>query len=147
MEYLFDTAIYSGEIYLSDNNGACILLHFPEKDSISFNSIFQKLRLVIKCIGITGVFKVLKRQRLIKQYNPEEKFITPLIMGVKDEFQGSGIGARLILEVKNRFKDNKLPVMVNAASKRNADLYKKFGFKLFQKDDTLGFPIYFLRMN
>lgn len=147
MEYLFEKAIRSGKIYLSDNQKACILLHFPQENKINLKWIIQNLRLAFKCIGITRVFKVLKRQRMMKQYHPKEKHIIPLIMGVREEFQGSGIGGRLILEVKNKFKHNELPVILNAASEHNALLYKKFGFKLIKKDDSLGFPIYMLRMN
>jgi len=44
-------------------------------------------------------------------------------------------------------ENNSLPVIVDAASLQNAQLYQKFGFKLIKEELSLGFPIYFLRLN
>ncbi len=147
MEYLFEKAILSGAVYISDNNKACILLLYPHKEKITFKAILLNLRLAFKCISIERVFTVLKRQRLARKYYPKEKHIRPLIMGVTEEFKGSGLGASLAIEVMKSFEDNQLPVITNAASERNVQLYEKFGFKRISKDDTLGFPIHFLRLN
>jgi len=70
-----------------------------------------------------------------------------MIMGVKSECKGKGTAARLMIEVKNKFKNTQLPVIIDAASENNAQLYQKFGFKIIKKDESLGFPIYFLRLN
>ena len=40
-----------------------------------------------------------------------------------------------------------LPVIIDAASENNARLYQKFGFRVIKKEEALGFPIYFLRLN
>ena len=147
MEYLFENAIRFGEIFISDNNKACILLIFPHTKRITFRTINQDITLAFKCIGIERVFKVLKRQRIATNNYPKEKHIRPLIMGVKNEFKGDGTAARLMISVKNKFKNNQLPVIIDAASESNAKMYQKFGFKLVKKEKTLGFPIYFLRLN
>ena len=82
----------------------------------------------------------------IKNY-PKENHIRPIIMGVKKECKGNGTAARLMIEVKNKFNSNKTPVILDAASKKNVELYKKFGFNIIKKEESLGFPIYFLRLN
>ncbi len=68
-------------------------------------------------------------------------------MGVKKESNGNGTAARLMIKVKNKYKNNQLPVIIDAASEYNAQMYQKFGFKIIKKEETLGFPIYFLRLN
>lgn len=146
MEYLFEKAIRFGEVYISDNNKACILLKFPHQEKITFNSIFQDVQLAFKCIGIERVFKVLKRQQIASKHYPKENHIRPAIMGVKKEFKGDGTAVRLMLSVKNKFKNNKLPVIIDAASEHNAKMYQKFGFKIIKKEENLGFTIYFLRL-
>lgn len=147
MEYLFEQAISFGEVYLSDNNRACLLLKFPHQEKITFKTIKQDLKLAFKCIGIWRVFGVLKRQKMAHKNYPKEKHIRPLIMGVRKECEGNGTAARLMIEVRNKFKDETLPVIIDAASEQNVRLYQKFGFKILKKEESLGFPIYFLRLN
>ena len=147
MEYLFEKAIHYGEVHISENNKACILLKFQNKEKITLKSIILDINLAIKCIGIERILNVLKRQRIANKYYPKEKHIRPMIMGVKKEYKGNGTAARLMLEVKNKFKNNKLPIILDTTSKENAKLYEKFGFKIIKKEEALGFPIYFLRLN
>ena len=147
MEYLFEKAISFGEIYISDNDKACILLLFPHTEKITSKTILLNIQLAFKCIGIERVFNVLKRQRITKRNYPKEKYIIPLIMGVNNNCKGNGTAARLMIEVKNYYKNNKLPVIVDAASIKNVNLYKKFGFNVFKDEKSLGFPLYFLRLN
>ncbi|SDW17853.1 Acetyltransferase (GNAT) domain-containing protein [Lutibacter oricola] len=147
MEYLFEKAFNFGEIYISNNDQACILLSFPYTEKTTLKTICLDFKLANKCIGFNRVFKVLKRQQKVKHNYPKGKYIIPLIMGVTNECKGNGTAARLMLEVKNYHKKNKLPVIVDAASKKNVKLYQKFGFKVFKEDKSLGFPICFLRLN
>lgn len=147
MEYLFIRAYYFGEVFISDNNKACILLKYPHKEKITIKTILLNLNLVFNCIGLTRVFKILKRQRIAKRNYLKEKHIRPIIMGVIKESKGNGTAARLMLEVKNKFKNNKLPVIIDVASEHNVRLYQKFGFKIIKKEETLAFSIYFLRLN
>lgn len=147
MEYLFETAISFGEVFISDNNKACILLKFPHTEKVTLKTIRLDLKLAFKCIGIERVFAVLKRERIAKKNYPKEPHIRPMIMGVKKDFDGKGTAARLMMEVRNKFKNTELPVIIDAASENNARLYQKFGFRLIKQEDALGFPIYFLRLN
>ncbi|UMB52917.1 GNAT family N-acetyltransferase [Lutibacter sp. A64] len=147
MEYLFERSIRFGEIYISDNNKACILLKFPHQEKTTFSTLLLDVKLIFKCIGFKRVFKVLKRQLIAARYYPKEKHIRPVIMGIKKEYDGSGTAARLMLEVKKHLKNNQLPVIIDAASEKNVKMYQKFGFKIQKKEDVLGFPMYFLRLN
>lgn len=147
MEYLFEKAINFGAVYISDNEKSCVLLLFSHKEKITLKTLLLDIQLAYKCIGFDRIFKVLKRQRTVKRNYPMEKHIIPLIMGVTNECKGNGTAARLMLQVKNYYSNNKLPVIVDAASKKNVILYQKFGFNAFKEDNSLGFPIYFLRLN
>lgn len=147
MDYLFERSMRFGEIFVSNNDQACILLLFPHEEKISLRTILLDIELAFKCIGIFRVYQVLKRQKVASKYYPKGKHIKPVIMGVKNERKGNGTAARLMLKVRNEFKNNSWPVIVDAASISNAKLYQKFGFKIINKEEALGFPIYFLRLN
>lgn len=147
MGYLFERAMLFGEIFISDNKKACLLIKYPHKEKVTLKTILLDIQLAVKCIGIERVYSVLKRQQIAKRNYPKEKHIRPMIMGVKKEIAGKGSAARLMIQVKNHHKDNQLPVIIDAASEHNVNLYKKFGFRVTRKEESLGFPIYFLRLN
>ncbi len=133
MEYLFERAILFGEVYLSDNNNACVLLKFSDSEKTTLKTLKMDVNLALKCIGLTRVYKVFKRQRLAKKNYPKEKHIRPVLVGVKTDCKGNGTAARLILEVKNKFKNNALPVILDTTSENHVKLYQKLGFKIIKK--------------
>lgn len=147
MEYLFDKAMRTGEVFLSDNRASCLLITYAHKDTFSFAKLRSTLRLAFYCIGIERVGKVLKRQKIVQRNYPQGEYIRPMIFAVKKEYKGTVTAAKLIMQVFKDFKDNELPVIVDTASEDHVKLYQKFGLKIFNKEKELGFPIYLLRMN
>jgi len=147
MAFLFEKAMQFGEVYLSDNGQSCILLKYPHREKTTLKTIRQHLHLAHACIGWTRVPTILKRQRLMERNYPKEPHIRPMIMGTVDERKGNGTAARMMLELISTHKDNHLPVVVDAASEQNVRLYEKCGFKIIGKEEALGFPIWFLRLN
>jgi len=147
MEYLVEKAMLFGDVFMSDNKQACLLILYSNKEKITFKSVLMDLKLAFKCIGIKRVFKVLKRQQIAKKHFPKEDHIRPMILAVMPQYKGKGTAARFMIQVKNHFKNNTLPVIIDAALEYNVRLYEKFGFKIIDTDYTLGFPLHFLRMN
>lgn len=147
MEYLFDKAMRTGAVFLSNNRASCLLISYAEKDVFSVGKLRSTLRLAFRCIGITRVPKVLKRQKIIQRNYPKGNYIRPMIFAVKNEYKGTTTAAKLIMEVFRDFKNNELPVIVDTASEDHVKLYRKFGLKTYKKEQELGFPIYLMRMN
>lgn len=146
MEYLFDKAMRTGEIFLSDNRACCLLVTYAHKDTFSWAKVRSNLRLVFKCIGSARVPKVLKRQAVVQRNYPSGRYIRPMIFAVNDAYKGTPTAARLVLQVFKDFRNNELPVIVDTASEDHVKLYQKFGLKIYNKEMELGFPIYLLRM-
>ena len=147
MGYLFERAMLFGEVYLTNNRKGCLLVKYPHRERTTLKTIGLDIHLALKCIGIERVYTVLKRQHIAHKNYPKEKHIRPIILGVKQEEIGKGNAARLMLELVQKFKNNTLPVVIDTASEKNVALYKKFGFKVIKKEESLGFPLYFLRKN
>ncbi len=147
MEYLFDKAMRTGEVFLSDNRASCLLISYAHKDKFSFAKLLSTLRLAVGCIGIERLGKVLRRQKIVQRNYPNGKYIRPMIFAVKNEYKGTVTAAKLIMQVFKDFKNNELPVIVDTASENHVKLYQKFGLKIYNKEKELGFPIYLLRMN
>ncbi len=147
MSYLFDKAMRTGEVFLSDNRGSCLLISYEDKTLLSWASIKADIHLGIHAIGIKRLFQVIKRQRIVKRNYPKTNHIRPLILAVKNEYKGTVTAAKLVLQVFKDFENNTLPIIVDTASEEHVKLYQKFGLKVFNTEDELGFPIYLLRMN
>lgn len=147
MGYLFDKAMRTGAVFLSNNRASCLLISYAERDVFSVGKLLSTLKLAFHCIGIRRVRKVLKRQNVIQRNYPEGNYIRPMIFAVKNEYKGTATAAKLILEVFRDFRNNELPVIVDTASEDHVKLYKKFGLKTYKKEQELGFPIYLMRMN
>ena len=147
MGYLFDKAMRSGEVFLSDNRASCLLISYKYQEVFSWASFKSDVQLVTKCIGIGRVSKVLKRQKIVKRNYPKTNHIRPMIFAVKNSYKGTVTAAKLIMQVFKDFEKNELPVIVDTASEEHVRLYQKFGLKVFNKEESLGFPIYLLRMN
>ena len=145
MGYLFDIAMLFGEVIISDDQKSCLMIKYSDRIKSDFKTIALELNLAFRCIGITRVFKVLKRQRVAKYHRIREKHVVPMILGVKEEAQGGGAGARFMMEVNKHYRNNTLPVVLDTASELNVRLYSKFGFKVYHVDESLGFKLYFLR--
>jgi len=147
MGYLFDKAMRTGEVFLSDNQASCLLISYKNREVFSWASLKADIHLAINCVGVRKLFPVLKRQMIIQRNYPKTNHIRPMIFAVKNEYKGTVTAARLIMQVFKDFKSNTLPVIVDTASEDHVKLYQKFGLEVYNKEEGLGFPIYLLRMN
>lgn len=147
MGFLFDKAMRTGEVFLSDNRASCLLVSYARNDKFSFAKLLSTLKLAFQCIGIERVKEVLRRQKIVQRNYPSGDYIRPMIFAVKNEYKGTVTAAKLIMQVFKEFNNNKLPVIVDTASEDHVKLYQKFGLKIYNKEQELGFPIYLLRMN
>ena len=145
--YLFDKAMRSGEVFLSDNRASCLLISYKDKEVFSWASVISDFQLAVNCIGMKRFFSVIKRQKIIKRNYPKTNHMLLLIYAVKNEYKGTVTAAKLIMQVFKDFKNNTLPVIVDTASEEHVKLYQKFGLQVFNIEEELGFPIYLLRMS
>ncbi|HBH47211.1 MAG TPA: GNAT family N-acetyltransferase [Bacteroidales bacterium] len=143
--YLFDTSMLFGEVCFSDDKKACLMIKYSERVKTTPETIFLDLKLAFRCIGISRLGKVLNRQRVAKRHWVREKHVVPVILGVAEQAQGSGTGARFMLDVNRHYKKNTLPAVLDTASELNVQLYSKFGFRTYHMDESLGFKLYFMR--
>lgn len=141
MGYQFDIAIMLGVVYFSNDKKGCILYIHKWKNSLT--RILLEIKLLFFVIGIENLFKVLKRENLIKLFHPKSNFIHLWLMGVVPEHQGSGIGSKLLQETLQGYK-GKL-VYLETTTNENLKFYKKNGFNVFHETLELDYPLYFLQ--
>ncbi|MNU77956.1 Acetyltransferase (GNAT) family protein [compost metagenome] len=141
MEYSYFQGETFGKIYLSKDQNACAIVLIPSKKKTTLKSILWDLKLVFKCMGISNVSKVLKRESEIKKHHPDFPFLHLWYIGVNPEFQGKARGTELMARIMHDAKELNLPIYLETSTPRNFPFYEKLGFKLISELDNLGYPL------
>ncbi|SFN21373.1 Acetyltransferase (GNAT) domain-containing protein [Chryseobacterium oleae] len=141
MEFQFDVSLLNGNVFLNDHDKACIL--FLDSNTFSFRKFALELRLLFVCIGVNNMLKVLRREKLLKSFHPEEKFIHLWLMAVVPEEQGKGIGTKLLND-SLKFYDGEL-IYVETTTPENRTFYTQNKFEIFHETFELDYPLYFLK--
>ena len=143
MEYCFKVCLAKGQIFISDNDKSCALILHPEKKMGAIKEMLLELKLAINGIGVIRSFKVLKREKLIKQNQPKEPFYYLWLIGVAPDTQGKGIGSALIEEVFQKYNKGTRPFYLETSVVKNISWYEKYGFKIYKELD-LRYKLYIM---
>ncbi|UKB84126.1 GNAT family N-acetyltransferase [Chryseobacterium sp. MEBOG06] len=141
MEFQFDLSMMDGNVFLSDDGKGCIL--YLDKTKFSFRKLLLELKLLFTCIGLENMFKVLKREKLLKNFHPEKEFIHLWLMAVIPQEQGKGIGSQLLKESLEIY-NNQL-IYIETTTPENRAFYTRNGFIIFHETFELDYPLYFLK--
>ena len=82
MEYSFDMCWSFWDIFLSEDKKACALLLLPDKKRTNLKTISWDLKLIASCIGLSNLFKAIKRESEINKLHPEELMYYLWFIGV-----------------------------------------------------------------
>jgi len=144
MEYSFDMCWSFGDIFLSENKKACALLLLPDKKRTSLTTIVGDIKLVTSCIGVSNLFKAMKRESAIKRLHPEELMYYLWFIGVDPMEQHQGIGSALMQDIIKESVTMKRSVYLETSTLKNIPWYETFGFTIYNELD-LGYRLYFMK--
>ncbi len=121
-----------GEIYLTDDNNAVALWDFERNEKMSFHYIRRNLAFLIQ-IGIRSIVRILKSEAHVhNNFRKYPRYCHLYMIGVLPEAQGKGLASALMNPVIQRMKEKSIPLFLETANRRNVDIYKKKGFKIFE---------------
>ncbi|MFB0496034.1 GNAT superfamily N-acetyltransferase [Mucilaginibacter sp. OAE612] len=146
MDYSFEQCYLFGSIYLSDDMDACALILYPQKKHFSFKAIWLDINLIFKAIGVTRIFKALKREAAIKKLQPKIDMAYLWFIGVMPSSQHTGIGSKLLTEIIEAKTKEHLPVFLETSTVINLPWYKRFGFEIYAKLE-MGYTLFFLKVD
>ncbi|TDQ22785.1 GNAT family N-acetyltransferase [Tenacibaculum caenipelagi] len=148
MKFFFLNAYHNGDVFLSDDEKACIMLLTNEKKR---KSLFVKLQFILwninlffNVLGVKNVRNVLQREKAINQNHPKEPFLHLYYVGVLSKYQGNGIGTKLISETINYYEEYKI-VYLETSNERNIPLYEKLGFEVVNVHSELEITLYIMK--
>ena len=145
MEYSYNMALSSGEIFLSENKKGCVLLLYSCKKPPFLKQLKYDLDLAINCIGLTQIFKVLKREKQIKLQHPKHSFLHLWYIGVNPNDQGKNIGRNLMKEVLAFAQKKNKNIYLETSTHSNIKFYEKLGFRRYHTIKNIGFNLFMFR--
>ncbi|CAL2075612.1 GNAT family N-acetyltransferase [Tenacibaculum sp. 190524A02b] len=149
MKFFFLNAYYNGDVFLSNDEKACLLMltngvEHKKSFSVKLLFLYWKLNLFFNVLGVLNVKNVLQREKAINKNHPKENFLHLYYVGVFKEHQGKGIGTQLIKEAINYYNDYGI-VYLETSDKRNLPLYDKLGFEVVNVHSELEITLYILK--
>ena len=70
MKYSFEKGMREGKVWINDEGNAVIIALYPYRAKFSIRSLIMDLKLVFQVIGISRVFKIAAREKIIKSKQP-----------------------------------------------------------------------------
>ena len=144
MAYSFDVCYLFGNIFLSDDGKAAALIIYPDKKRATLKSTWLDLKFAIQCLGISNLFKAIKRESTIKKVHPVNPFSYLWFIGVKPDNQNTGAGTGLLNEILTYSSSQNRPVVLETSTERNLPWYKKNQFQIYTELD-FGYRLYCLK--
>ena len=95
-------------------------------------SLTRDLSLIFYAINFWRIVKIIRREFLLKKYYSNQ-LVYIWYLGVEPEFQGQGVGTRLLKEIIQMVDQRNLPIYLETSLLINVSFYKRLNFKVFQK--------------
>jgi len=132
IDYVVHQTLRRGEIYLTDDNNAVALWDFERNEKMSFHYIRRNLAFLIQ-IGMRSVVRILKSEAHVNNnFRKYPRCCHLYMIGVLPAAQGKGLASALMNPMIRRMKEKSIPLFLETANRRNVDIYKKKGFKIFE---------------
>jgi ribosomal protein S18 acetylase RimI-like enzyme len=144
MRYAMQRCWSFGKVITNDDQNAFALVLFPDKIRFSFLSIFRDLQLVFYVIGFFDLFKVMRKEAMLKRLRPIENLYYLWFIGVSPPDQGNGHGSALLKELCADAAVLGRQICLETSVARNLSWYKAHGFEVYYTLDIDDFPLYFL---
>lgn len=136
VDYTIDEAFSNGHVFVEDNLKGATLWLTEQKENLSFRLLKRNFRYWAKN-GTASSLRALKLKRLSHQNFPKKRnYIYLMMVGVKKNAQGEGIGSKLLRPILSAAKKVNIPVFLDTCNLTNVSIYQKMGFKIINTYNT-----------
>jgi len=136
----------NGAYLSSDNKGVALIFESGAKLS-PLKSLAGYIRLGTFCIGWSRAWEIIQRERHIVQRRPKQKHLYFWMLAVEDHTYGLNTIIEMRDFVYGLSQKLKLPIFAETTVEKNLTLYRRYGFKVYDKWDTGkdGIQVWFIR--
>jgi len=148
MDYSFEACLDSEQIWLSDDRNGVIICSMSDDKLPFLEEAYLTARFILKVTGIDRIGKILRRERYVNSFHPqEEEFLYIWFIAVDKSQQGKGIGGKMLQMVMDKSNMEQIPVYLETSTQRNLNFYLKHGFEVYHVSEKkmFGYELYFLR--
>jgi ribosomal protein S18 acetylase RimI-like enzyme len=144
MGYSFDMCQLFGEVWLSDDQKACLLYLYPDRKKSSLRSLWLDIKLIWQAVGVGGIGKAITREKLISARQLKGKTLYLWFIGVKPADQQKGAGSRLLKELIDVADIESRTILLETSTARNLPWYRSLGFQTYTELD-FRYRLHFLK--
>ncbi len=144
MEYSFDVCNLFGDVFISDDRKACVLMVKPDRKKVTMKSILLDLKMAHLVTGLSNIKKAISREAAIKKIHPAVPLYYLWFIGVEPSQQGLGIGSKLLDEIIDKSLSENRTICLETSTLKNIPWYEKHGFKIYRELD-FGYKLYCLK--
>ena len=144
MAYSFEICNLFGDVFITADKNGCALLLYPEKKTTTLQSILLDFKFAFAGVGLSNIFKAMKREATIKQLHPNGLLYYLWFIGVDPNHQNNGIGSELMIKLICEAEKQNRTICLETSTIKNLPWYKKNGFKIYNELD-LGYKLYCLK--
>ena len=141
MDYCFEMCMLQGQAFLNEERNGCVLILDSVRKAGWLNNFILDTKLALNAIGLLRIGKILNREKQIKAHQPKEPFYYLWFIGVQPEYQGQGIGSKLLGETLQFYESTGKPFYLETSVVSNLPWYQKYGFKIINEID-IGYKLY-----
>ena len=147
VRYSMNVAKRKGELLLNESQTAAALLTYSSKNIHFAYQALLNLRLIMNCIGLSGIKKLSSRKKYIDSCHPKTDYIYLSFIGTDTGHHGKGHGSNLLNTIIKKSDELKMPIYLETSMPENIPFYIKNGFTVYHEKniDDCGFVTYFIR--
>ena len=148
--HMVEKAIKKDALIVSDNGkGIAILFKTSKKEDKFWEELPEQIGLLKNVTGFKNALRILKNQKYVKEQRPQKgEYLYCWFWGILADARGADTqtGKEMKDEFYRRAEKYKIPLYAETRMKKNALVYQRFGFELFNKwQHPSGDTMYFLR--
>lgn len=130
--YAFNVAHRRDGVYISDDNEGVAICYKYNSKKEGFADYIDQAKLAINAVGITRIFKVLKREAYVKRNRPADgNFLYFWFWGISKIGKGKTAAREsknFIFEESERLQ---LPIYLETSVLQNKKVYERYGFETY----------------
>lgn len=132
-EYLFDSAIRSKGVFLSETGNGVAICTKENERSKGLYDFYIYTKLVLGAIAIRRIFKILRHMRYLKNCRPKDgNYLHVQLLGVLPGSR-AGVDARdLGYGIIKMAEEEKMPIYAETPFEQNMRVFERFGLKTYK---------------
>ncbi len=146
IDYSYKLSVLRKGVFISSDKSGAALCYINKTKGDMLLEIAYQIKLIFKAIGLKQLFKVLKREKYIKNIRPQNcEYIVFWFLGVIPT-KRNGIAAKelrneifAIADIKN------LPIILETSERKNMITYQRLGFKIYHEWDVDNITLWFMK--